>query len=179
MMKRSGLAPGLPVWWHSFALGQHSTIQQCKLPAIVVMPPLLSHGPIGIAVQQGDDWHPRWISSLRELSKRDERAEKKERQPVIMNNTTMNHEASWHTLVASTNAGRHALDAPDGIDLTTGSALAVQLSADWWVEGTVEHGGGKRYAIEQTHSVEKGYYLLTDGGYVLGLCAGMKVRQLA
>jgi len=82
-----------------------------------------------------------------------------------------------HTLVASSNRGRYALDDPQaGQDITSGSALAILL-AGLWIPGRIEHGGAL-YASERGGQPESGYYFLASVGGSCGLCAGMKVKLL-
>ena len=66
-----------------------------------------------------------------------------------------------YTLVASSNAGRFALDRPDGQDITSGQPMTILLGGQW-ITGRVEHGShGYRFVAGLTHC---------------GLCVGMKVR---
>jgi Domain of unknown function (DUF5348) len=79
-----------------------------------------------------------------------------------------------HTLVASTNRGRYALDDPEGQDITSGDRIAVWLGGQW-IEGSVEHTGSL-YANESSGRPERGYYFVASNGGVCGLCTGMRVR---
>jgi hypothetical protein len=79
-----------------------------------------------------------------------------------------------HTLVASTNRGRYALDESEGQDITGGQSIAIWLAGQWTL-GSVEHGG-KLYASEASGRVEPGYYFIASNGGVCGLCIGMQVR---
>ena len=81
-----------------------------------------------------------------------------------------------HTLVASRNRGRYALDEPDGPDLTAGEVVAVWLGGHWTL-GQVEHGG-RLYAVERTGQSERGYYFLAADGSCCGLCSGRRARLL-
>lgn len=83
-----------------------------------------------------------------------------------------------HTLVASSNRGRYALDDPQaGQDITSGDALAILLAGKW-IEGSVERTGNI-YADEHgARPVTGGYYFVARGGGICGLCAGMKVMVL-
>ena len=83
-------------------------------------------------------------------------------------------DAAIHTLVASSNRGRYALDTPDGRDLTGGDAVAILLGSQW-IAGSVEHAGGL-YVSASTGQAERGYYFLATHGSVCGLCTGMQVR---
>ncbi len=48
-----------------------------------------------------------------------------------------------HTLVTSITPGRFSLDDPEhGHDLTSGEAIAIQVLANTWIEGRIEHAGG-------------------------------------
>jgi hypothetical protein len=85
-----------------------------------------------------------------------------------MNDDTM------HTLVASTNRGRYALDHPAGQDITGGDRIIVWLGGQWTL-GSVEHAG-MLYANESSGRAERGYYFVARTGGVCGLCAGMHVR---
>lgn len=86
-------------------------------------------------------------------------------------------EDTIYTLVASSNRGRYALDTPDGLDLTAGATIAIQLG-EQWITGSIEHTGNM-YAVEATGHTERGYYFRASGGRGLcGLCAGMKVKLL-
>jgi hypothetical protein len=76
-----------------------------------------------------------------------------------------------HTLVASTNHGRYALDRPDGFDVTTGTRLVARLGNSW-VSGRVEHGS----VYSGEHGFEDGYYFIADSGARCGLCVGMQVQ---
>jgi hypothetical protein len=79
-----------------------------------------------------------------------------------------------HTLVASRNRGRYALDDPDGPDLTAGEAIAVWLGGQW-IAGHIEHAGSL-YAVERTGQTERGYFFCASDGTICGLCSGMRVR---
>jgi hypothetical protein len=81
---------------------------------------------------------------------------------------------TFHTLVASTNRGRYALDDPEGQDITGGDCIAIWLGGQW-IEGSVEHAG-KLYASEASGRTERGYYFVASNGGVCGLCTGMRVR---
>lgn len=88
-----------------------------------------------------------------------------------------------HTLVVSSNSGRYAIDEPTGQDITSGVALDVYLAGQW-VEGTVEHAmeiyanRGLRFLGDKAPDEKaiEGYYLVTEGGGICGLCVGMTVR---
>jgi hypothetical protein len=92
-------------------------------------------------------------------------------------------EQDEHTLVASSNSGRYALDDPEGQDITSGITLAIDLGGKW-VAGRVEYrhemyvNMGMQYPGEPPRSprVIDGYYFIADNGGVCGLCIGMKVR---
>jgi Domain of unknown function (DUF5348) len=56
----------------------------------------------------------------------------------------MNNET--HTLVASSNRGRYALDTADGRDMTSGQPLEVCLNGQWFT-GRVEHDSGGYYFV--------------------------------
>jgi Domain of unknown function (DUF5348) len=79
-----------------------------------------------------------------------------------------------HTLVASTNRGRYALDEPKGQDITSGDRIAIWLAGQWTL-GRVEHGG-TLYASEASGRAERGYYFVASNGGMCGLCSGMRVR---
>jgi hypothetical protein len=85
-------------------------------------------------------------------------------------------EERYHTLVASTNRGRYALDDPEGQDITSGDSMAIWLS-EQWIEGSVEHAG-MLYASEASGRAERGYYFIARTGGMCGLCAGMHVRLI-
>ncbi len=88
-----------------------------------------------------------------------------------MTNDTM------YTLVASTNAGRYALDRPDGPDVTSGDLIAIGLGGQW-IEGSVEHTGNL-YAVEHGPcAVASGYYFQAMHGGIAGLCVGMNIKLL-
>jgi hypothetical protein len=87
-----------------------------------------------------------------------------------------NMDETIHTLVASRNRGRYALDEPDGLDLTAGAAVAVWLGGQW-IAGQIEHAG-RLYAVERTGQSERGYYFLAADGSCCGLCSGMRVRLI-
>ncbi len=60
-----------------------------------------------------------------------------------------------HTLVASSNRGRYALDDPEtGHDVTSGEPIAILLGGRW-IEGRIEHSG---------HSGGPGCYHIADSG---------------
>ena len=61
---------------------------------------------------------------------------------------------TMHTLIASTNRGRYALDDPAGHDITSGDRMAIWLGGQW-IEGSVEHAGS-RYANESSGRAERG-----------------------
>lgn len=84
-----------------------------------------------------------------------------------------------HTLVASFNAGRYALDSPAGQDITSGDVIAIELGGQW-IEGSVEHAGllYAREGYSGGKRVEGGYYFIARGGGICGLCVGMKVMRM-
>ena len=91
-----------------------------------------------------------------------------------------------HTLVASTNPGRYALDDPQGSDLTTGQHIAILLGGRW-TTGQVEHSTYPTqkypdvagcYTLTGVDGVKIGYYFVAKGGTVCGLCTGMLVRLI-
>ena len=88
-----------------------------------------------------------------------------------------------HTLVASSNRGRYALDDPEhGHDLTTGQPLAMLLGGRWTL-GRVEHStypdAAGCYALTGMAQVRIGYYFIAPNSTVCGLCTGMQVRLLS
>ncbi len=85
---------------------------------------------------------------------------------------------TMHTLVASSNRGRYALDDPDH-HLTTGQPLAMLLGGSW-TPGRVEHSTSPDaegcYVLTGMAQVRIGYYFIAQDGSVCGLCTGMQVR---
>lgn len=95
-----------------------------------------------------------------------EQEDSKTAQPVIVKEREACFLSSRvvHTLVASSNRGRFALDnAQHGRDLICGDVISVQKGKSW-VSGHVEH------------TQKTGYYLDVDGGVSFQLRAGMRVR---
>ncbi len=90
-------------------------------------------------------------------------------------------DATIHTLVASSNPGRYALDEQNGSDITTGQPLAIWL-AGYWTPGRVEHStypdAAGCYALTGMAQVRIGYYFMAHDGTVCGLCTGMQVRLI-
>ena len=87
-----------------------------------------------------------------------------------------------HTLVASRNPGRYALNEPDGGDLTTGQPLAILLGGHW-TPGRIEHShpafpDAGCYALTGVPGVKIGYSFVATDGMVCGLCTGMHVRLI-
>jgi hypothetical protein len=90
-----------------------------------------------------------------------------------------------YTLVPSLNRGRYAFDDPEtGHDLTTGETCFIWLS-NQWVHGHVEHSGMPTpkypdaegvYTLTGVTGLHIGYYFVTTGGGICGLCAGMRVK---
>ncbi len=90
-----------------------------------------------------------------------------------------------HTLVASSNSGRYALDSEDGPDITSGLALAIKLG-DQWISGRVEYAH-EMYVNMGMQSLGEpprlprvidGYYFISHERGVCGLCVGMIVKPL-
>lgn len=92
----------------------------------------------------------------------------------------MYREDTMHTLVASSNRGRYALDTPDGADLNSGQPLSILLAGQW-IDGRVEHSGPGdnegRYSITGMNEQRIGYYFIANNGGVCGLCVGMEVAR--
>ena len=95
-----------------------------------------------------------------------------------------------YTVVISTSVGQYACgDSHNGPNITSGQGLAILLDGIW-VEGTVRHSrvtakslmsAWGLYTSEQMQStlpVVGGYYVVSHGGNVCGLCAGMRVQLL-
>jgi hypothetical protein len=93
--------------------------------------------------------------------------------------------ADVYTLVPSSNAGRYALDDPEGQDITSGTQLSIDLGGKW-VAGRVEYRHEIYVNMGMQHLGEPprlprvldGYYFIALEGGICGLCVGMKVRVL-
>lgn len=94
------------------------------------------------------------------------------------------------TLVLSSNRGRYAIDDPTyGPDLSARLCILVCIG-NQWVPGRVEYNHDPIYAtlgpqtlgeVAQMATKPKaigGYYVELDGGEIVGLCVGMRVRIL-
>ncbi|HZR41990.1 MAG TPA: DUF5348 domain-containing protein [Ktedonobacteraceae bacterium] len=86
------------------------------------------------------------------------------------------NEKDYRVLVASSNAGRYALDHPTyGPDLTSGTVVSIQIGGRW-VRGHVEHYNGAYAGTEQPARTKGGYVFIDEQGNICGLCAGLCVK---
>lgn len=88
-----------------------------------------------------------------------------------------------YRLVSSTQSGYYALDDQTGRALAFGDRIAIEVANAIWVDGIIDHsvqlGEPGCYTSENFEAEECGHYFISnDGGQILGLCTGMRVKLL-